>query len=86
MHLSRILGSRVLSPSGEAVGKVDDLIVRLRGGDYPLVTGLVAKVGGRRVFVPIGAVSELTEPEVVQQKHRALAEERAARPRESSSV
>jgi CBS domain-containing protein len=65
VHLSRILGSRVLSPSGEAVGKVDDLIVRLRGGDYPLVTGLVAKVGGRRVFVPIGAVSELTEPKVV---------------------
>jgi CBS domain-containing protein len=65
VHLSRILGSRVLSPSGEAVGKVDDLIVRLRGGDYPVVTGLVAKVGGRRVFVPIGAVSELTEPEVV---------------------
>ncbi len=65
MHLSRILGSRLLSPSGETVGKVDDLIVRLRGGDYPLVTGLVAKVGGRRVFVPIGAVSELTEPKVV---------------------
>jgi CBS domain-containing protein len=55
----------VLSPSGEAIGKVDDLIVRLRGGDYPLVTGLVAKVGGRRVFVPIGTVSELTEPKVV---------------------
>ncbi len=65
MHLSRILGSRVLSPSDETVGRVDDLIVRLRGGDYPLVTGLVAKVGGRRVFVPIDAVSELTEPKVV---------------------
>jgi CBS domain-containing protein len=68
VHLSRILGSRVLSPSGETVGKVDDLIVRLRGGDYPLVTGLVAKVGGRRVFVPVGAVSELTEPKVVLSK------------------
>jgi MgtE intracellular N domain/CBS domain len=55
----------VLSPSGETVGKVDDLIVRLRGGDYPVVTGLVAKVGGRRVFVPIDAVSELTETQVV---------------------
>ena len=65
VHLSRVLGSRVLSPSGETVGKVDDLIVRLRGGDYPLVTGLVAKVGGRRVFVPIGAVGELSEEKVV---------------------
>jgi CBS domain-containing protein len=52
------------SPSGETVGKVDDLIVRLRGGDYPLVTGLVGRVGGRRVFVPIDAVSELTESKV----------------------
>ncbi len=65
MHLSRILGSRVLSPSGETVGKVDDLIVRLRGGDYPLVTGVVAKVGGRRVFVPTGGVSELSEQKVM---------------------
>jgi CBS domain-containing protein len=65
VHLSRILGSRVLSPSGDSIGKVDDLIVRLRGGDYPLVTGLVAKVGGRRVFVPVEAVSELNEPNVV---------------------
>jgi CBS domain-containing protein len=54
----------VQSPSGETVGKVDDLIVRLRGGDYPLVTGLVGRVGGRRVFVPIDAVSELTESKV----------------------
>jgi CBS domain-containing protein len=32
------------------------VIVRLRGSDYPLVTGLVAAVGGREVFVPIDQV------------------------------
>ncbi len=51
MHLSGLLGRQLLSPTGEGVGKVDDVIVRLRGGDYPVVTGLVAKVGGRRVFL-----------------------------------
>ncbi|OBS03355.1 hypothetical protein A9W98_09945 [Mycobacterium gordonae] len=43
--------------SGEMVGRVEDIIVRLRGVDsYPLVTGIVAGVGGRRVFVGSGSV------------------------------
>ena len=65
MHLSAMLGSQLVSPSGETVGKIDDVIVRLRGGDYPLLTGLVAKVGGRRVFVPEDRVAELSEARVV---------------------
>ncbi|GFG75773.1 magnesium transporter MgtE N-terminal domain-containing protein [Mycobacterium botniense] len=52
IHLSQLLRSPVMTPSGEAVGRVDDIIVRLRGAEaYPLVTGLVAGVGGRQVFV-----------------------------------
>src|ERR1700722_1896793 len=65
MHFSAMLGSHLVSPSGETVGKIDDVIVRLRGGDYPLLTGLVAKVGGRRVFVPEGRVAELNEGRIV---------------------
>jgi CBS domain-containing protein len=52
IHLSQLLRAPVVTPSGEAVGRVDDIIVRLRSADsYPLVTGIVAGVGGRRVFV-----------------------------------
>jgi CBS domain-containing protein len=47
------------------VGKVDDVIVRLRGSDHPLVTGLVGKVGRRRVFLPIARVAELDETKAV---------------------
>ena len=36
-----------------------DVIVRLRGADYPVVTGLVAAVGGRDIFVPVDQVSSL---------------------------
>src|SRR5487761_1412161 len=61
MHLSELLRLQLLSPSGEAVGKIDDVIVRLRGGDYPIATGLVARVGSRPVFVPIEQVAELSE-------------------------
>jgi CBS domain-containing protein len=64
VHLSALIGHQLLSPSGEGVGKVDDIIVRLRGGDYPVVRGLVAKVGGRRVFVSVKAVAELSEQRV----------------------
>src|SRR5271168_619880 len=57
IHLSQLLRAPVVTPSGEAVGRVDDIIVRLRGADtYPLVTGIVAAVGGRRVFVGSGSI------------------------------
>ena len=65
MHLSALLRSPVLSPTDEGIGKVDDVIVRLRGGELPLVTGLVGKVGGRRVFLPINGIAELHEGRVV---------------------
>jgi CBS domain-containing protein len=64
VHLSALLKGNLLSPEGESVGKVDDVIVRLRGGDLPLVTGLVAKVGGRRVFVPVSGISDLSSGSV----------------------
>ena len=61
MHLSELLRLQLLSPTGEGVGKLDDVIVRLRGADYPVATGVVAKVGGRRLFVPMEQVAELSE-------------------------
>ena len=52
LRLSRLLRRPVADRSGEALGKLADVIVRLRGADYPLVTGIVVAVGGgREVFV-----------------------------------
>ena len=48
---------QVTDRGGESLGRLADVIVRLRGSDYPLVTGLVAAVGGREIFVPIDQVS-----------------------------
>lgn len=57
IQLSQLLRAPVVTPSGEAVGRVDDIIVRLRGADtYPPVTGIVTEVGGRRVFVGTGSI------------------------------
>jgi CBS domain-containing protein len=68
VKLSALLGSHVLSPTNEVVGKVDDVIVRLRGGDLPLVTGLVAKVGGQRVYLSVNRLAELSAGKVLLAK------------------
>jgi CBS domain-containing protein len=57
LRLSRLLKRQVTDRGGESLGRLTDVIVRLRGSDYPLVTGLVAAVGGREIFVPIDQVS-----------------------------
>jgi CBS domain-containing protein len=59
LRLSRLLKRPVSDRGGESIGRLTDVIVRLRGSDYPLVTGLVASVGGREIFVPIEQVSSL---------------------------
>jgi CBS domain-containing protein len=57
LRLSRLLQRPVADRGGESIGRLADVIVRLRGADYPLVTGLVAAVGGREIFVPVDQVS-----------------------------
>ena len=57
LHLSELLRRPVTDRGGESIGRLSDVIVRLRGGDLPLVTGLVAAVGGRELYLPIGRIS-----------------------------
>ncbi len=71
IHLSELLRAPVLARSGEAVGRVEDVIVRLRGADeYPLVTGIVAGVGGRRVFIGSKSIHEYAPGRVVLAKNK----------------
>jgi CBS domain-containing protein len=55
--LSQLLRRPLTGRGGEAVGRLADVIVRLRGRDYPVVTGLVARIGSREVFLPITQVA-----------------------------
>jgi CBS domain-containing protein/sporulation protein YlmC with PRC-barrel domain len=71
IHLSQLLRAPVLARSGDEVGRVDDVIVRLRGADqYPLVTGIVAGVGGRRIFVGSESIHEYAVNRVVLAKNK----------------
>ena len=56
MHLSELLRRPLTDRGGEPIGRLSDVIVRLRGADNPLVTGLVVTVGGREVYVPVEQV------------------------------
>ncbi len=60
VHLSDLVRSPLLDAHGERVGRVEDVIVRPGGEAHPQVTGVVAAVAGRELFVPIWRVSELT--------------------------
>jgi CBS domain-containing protein len=65
IHLSALLGSPIVARDGAAVGRVDDVIVRLGDPEaYPVVTGLVAGVGGRKVFIPYGRIATWAEDRV----------------------
>ena len=56
-RLSDLLKRPVTDSGGQTLGRLSDVIVRLRGSDYPLVIGgVVAIGGGREVFVPIDKV------------------------------
>jgi CBS domain-containing protein len=56
LHLSELLRRSLTDRGGESIGRLSDVIVRLRGADNPVVTGLVASVGGRDVYVPVDQV------------------------------
>jgi CBS domain-containing protein len=59
LHLSLVVPGELRDPSGERLGKVEDLIVRLGGDEYPPVSGVIARVADRDVYVTADQVEEL---------------------------
>ena len=60
LHLSSLVGGPLLDSSGKQLGRVEDVIARLDLGDrLPPVTGLMAKIAGRDMFVPAERVAQL---------------------------
>jgi CBS domain-containing protein len=59
LHLTDLLRRPLTDRRDETIGRLSDVIVRLRGAENPVVAGLVATVGGREVYVPVEQVSSL---------------------------
>ena len=55
--LSTLLRQPVLDSNGNRVGVLADVIVRLRDGGYPTLSGLVIDVGGNQIFVTVEDVA-----------------------------
>jgi CBS domain-containing protein/sporulation protein YlmC with PRC-barrel domain len=64
VRLSELLRQPVTDAGGESIGRLSDVIVRLRGADFPVVTGLVVMVEKRSLFVAIDQVGVLGGPQL----------------------
>jgi len=54
--LSGLVKRPLVDQAGDRIGKVVDLIARIGASPHPPVTGLVARIAGRDLFVPIAKV------------------------------
>ncbi len=60
VHVSSLAGSSLLDSDGERLGRVEDVIARLDLDEgRPPVVGLLARIGGREMFVPIDRIAQL---------------------------
>ncbi|TIH33883.1 magnesium transporter MgtE N-terminal domain-containing protein [Subtercola vilae] len=65
VYLSSMLRDAVVDVDGKGIGTIADAIVRLGPTGHPHLTGLVAKVGQNRVFVPITVVSSIVPDRII---------------------
>jgi CBS domain-containing protein len=63
--LTTILNSPLRGRAGERLGQVRDVVARFTETSYPLVSGLILRIAGREVFVPIQDIAAL-EPGAVR--------------------
>lgn len=60
----RLSGMILLGPDGESVGRIRDVVITIHAAKAT-VLGLVVEVAGkRRIFLPIGRISNITETDV----------------------
>jgi MgtE intracellular N domain/CBS domain len=64
VHLSSVIKRPFVDSSGESIGRVQDLIVRLGDRSHPLITGAVVRIGGRDLFVPVNKIADIQNGEV----------------------
>ncbi|HXW35153.1 MAG TPA: CBS domain-containing protein [Acidimicrobiales bacterium] len=57
LHLSSVIKRPLVDQSGDRLGRVQDLIVRVGESSHPPIMGLVVNIGGRDLFVPIRKIA-----------------------------
>jgi CBS domain-containing protein len=83
VSLAGLVGEPVRNQAGQDVGLLVDVVARLYGADrYPLVTGLVVRVGRRRAFLDAAAVATLAHRSVTLRTARLDLRDYVRRPGE----
>ncbi|HVO53661.1 MAG TPA: CBS domain-containing protein [Solirubrobacterales bacterium] len=82
LHLSLILGGALRDSDGARLGRVEDLIVRLGGSDYPPITGFLATIAGRQSYLPAERVARIEPGTVTLSKAKLDLRPFARRPQE----
>ena len=65
LSLSSLLKHAVIDGEGRTLGKLSDVVTRLRDNDYPLLSGLVIGLGSAGFFVPMSDVISI-EPKAIR--------------------
>ncbi len=65
LHLSEIIGAPIVATGGQRLGKLRDAVAKLPGqGGYPVIAGLVVKVGRREIYVGARKIVALGAQEI----------------------
>src|SRR5580698_6314257 len=60
VSVAGLVGAPVVNQSGQTVGKLVDVVVRMHAGDrYPPITGLLVRVGSRTSFLAASSVGSI---------------------------
>ncbi|MDA8040421.1 MAG: CBS domain-containing protein [Actinomycetota bacterium] len=83
VSLAGLLGRPVRHQRGEEIGRLIDVVARFSGDQaYPPATGLVVRVGRRKVFLDAGLVEHLGHDEITLRSARVDLRDFARRPGE----
>jgi CBS domain-containing protein len=61
LHLSTFLHRPIFDQDGDRIGRVQDLVARLGDDPHPPIVGVVIRIEGRDLFVPIRKIGGLSE-------------------------
>jgi hypothetical protein len=70
LHLSTFLHRPIFDSSGDRIGRVQDLVARLGDDPHPPIVGVVLRIEGRNLFVPIRKIGGLAEGRMTLQGSR----------------